>query len=285
MVPSRVNQGSFYALPQSPQLFKQILMVAGLEKYFQIAKCFRDEDLRADRQPEFTQLDMEMSFVEQEDIFNISEKVIKEIFKQAAGVDIKTPFVKISHKEAMEKYKTDKPDLRSGDEKYSFVWVVDFPLFKYNEADKRWESEHHPFTSPYKEDIKLLDDDPGKVRSSSYDLVINGAEIASGSIRINKKDLQRKIFEIINMPEDEINARFGFLLEAFEYGAPPHGGIAFGLDRLLTLITGDESIRDVIAFPKTQRALCPLTNAPSLVDGKQLTELGLVIKPSKKEVS
>ena len=285
LVPSRVNQGSFYALPQSPQLFKQILMVAGLEKYFQIAKCFRDEDLRADRQPEFTQLDMEMSFVEQEDIFNISEKVIKEIFKQAAGVDIKTPFVKISHKEAMEKYKTDKPDLRSGDEKYSFVWVVDFPLFKYNEADKRWESEHHPFTSPYKEDIKLLDDDPGKVRSSSYDLVINGAEIASGSIRINKKDLQRKIFEIINMPEDEINARFGFLLEAFEYGAPPHGGIAFGLDRLLTLITGDESIRDVIAFPKTQRALCPLTNAPSLVDGKQLTELGLVIKPSKKEVS
>jgi len=285
LVPSRVNQGSFYALPQSPQLFKQILMVAGLEKYFQIAKCFRDEDLRADRQPEFTQLDMEMSFVEQEDIFNISEKVIKEIFKQAAGVDIKTPFVKISHKEAMEKYKTDKPDLRSGDEKYSFVWVVDFPLFKYNEADKRWESEHHPFTSPYKEDIKLLDDDPGKVRSSSYDLVINGAEIASGSIRINKKDLQRKIFEIINMPEDEINARFGFLLEAFEYGAPPHGGIAFGLDRLLTLMTGAESIRDVIAFPKTQRALCPLTNAPSLVDGKQLTELGLVIKPSKKEVS
>ena len=285
LVPSRVNQGSFYALPQSPQLFKQILMVAGLEKYFQIAKCFRDEDLRADRQPEFTQLDMEMSFVEQEDIFNISEKVIKEIFKQAAGVDIKTPFVKISHKEAMEKYKTDKPDLRSGDEKYSFVWVVDFPLFKYNEEDKKWESEHHPFTAPYKEDIKLLDDDPGKVRSSSYDLVINGAEIASGSIRINKKDLQRKIFEIINMPEDEINARFGFLLEAFEYGAPPHGGIAFGLDRLLTLITGDESIRDVIAFPKTQRALCPLTNAPSLVDGKQLTELGLVIKPSKKEVS
>jgi aspartyl-tRNA synthetase len=285
LVPSRVNQGSFYALPQSPQLFKQILMVAGLEKYFQIAKCFRDEDLRADRQPEFTQLDMEMSFVEQEDIFNISEKVIRAIFKEAAGIEIEVPFKKISHKEALEKYKTDKPDLRNEDDKYSFVWVVDFPLFKYNEEDKRWESEHHPFTSPYIEDIELLDKDPARVRSSSYDLVINGVEIASGSIRINKKDLQKKIFEIINMPEEEINARFGFLLEAFDYGAPPHGGIAFGLDRLLTLITGDDSIRDVIAFPKTQRALCPLTNAPSIVDNKQLTELGLIIKPSKKEVS
>jgi len=215
----------------------------------------------------------------------MSEKVIKAIFEEAVGIEIKTPFIKISHKEAMEKYKTDKPDLRDDNEKYSFVWVVDFPLFKYNEEDKRWDSEHHPFTSPYKDDIGLLDTDPGKVRSSSYDLVINGVEIASGSIRINKKDLQKKIFKIINMPEDEINARFGFLLEAFEYGAPPHGGIAFGLDRLLTLITGDESIRDVIAFPKTQRALCPLTNAPSIVDNKQVTELGLVIKPSKKEVS
>ena len=284
LVPSRVNQGCFYALPQSPQLFKQILMVAGLDKYFQIAKCFRDEDLRADRQPEFTQLDMEMSFVEQEDIFNISEKVIKAVFKQAAGIDIQTPFLRMSYQETLEKYQTDKPDLRKDNEKYSFVWIVDFPLFKYNEEDKRWESEHHPFTSPCEDDIGLLDNNPGKVRSSSYDLVINGAEIASGSIRINKKELQKKIFEIINMPEDEIDARFGFLLEAFDYGAPPHGGIAFGLDRLLTLITGDDSIRDVIAFPKTQRALCPLTNAPSVVNSKQLTELGLSIKPSKKEV-
>ena len=284
LVPSRVNQGCFYALPQSPQLFKQILMVAGLDKYFQIAKCFRDEDLRADRQPEFTQLDMEMSFVEQEDIFNISEKVIKAVFKQAAGIDIQTPFPRMSYQETLEKYQTDKPDLRKDNEKYSFVWIVDFPLFKYNEEDKRWESEHHPFTSPCEDDIGLLDNNPGKVRSSSYDLVINGAEIASGSIRINKKELQKKIFEIINMPEDEIDARFGFLLEAFDYGAPPHGGIAFGLDRLLTLITGDDSIRDVIAFPKTQRALCPLTNAPSVVNSKQLTELGLSIKPSKKEV-
>ncbi|MCK5306813.1 MAG: aspartate--tRNA ligase [Candidatus Omnitrophica bacterium] len=281
LVPSRVNQGNFYALPQSPQLFKQILMVSGLDRYFQIVKCFRDEDLRADRQPEFTQLDMEMSFVSQDDIFKISENVIKAVFKEALDIEIKTPFLRLTHKESLEKYNTDKPDLREKGEGYKFVWIVDFPLFKYNEQEKRWESEHHPFTSPHEDDIEMLSKSPEGVRSSSYDLVINGVEVGSGSIRINKKELQKKIFEIINMPGDEVEARFGFLLEAFEYGAPPHGGVAFGIDRLLTLLTGDASIRDVIAFPKTQRATCPLTGAPSIVDKKQLDELSLEIKLKK----
>ncbi|MFA5039346.1 MAG: aspartate--tRNA ligase [Candidatus Omnitrophota bacterium] len=277
LVPSRVNPGKFFALPQSPQLFKQLLMVSGFDRYFQIAKCFRDEDLRADRQPEFTQLDLEMSFVEEEDIYSLSEALFALVLKQLKGVEIKTPFPRLTYREAMEKYGSDKPDLRQNKEdpgEFSFLWVVDFPLFKYDDEQKRWDSEHHPFTAPHPEDMALLSSqDLSGVRSRSYDLVLNGSEIASGSIRIHDQGLQRRIFEILRIPDEEIDARFGFLLEAFKYGAPPHGGIAFGLDRILSLVFGTESIRDLIAFPKTQKAVCPLSQAPSEVSEKQLKEL------------
>jgi len=406
LVPSRLNPGKFYALPQSPQLFKQILMVSGFDRYFQIARCFRDEDLRRDRQPEFTQLDVEMSFVDENDIFALSEGVIKQIFKDVSGIDIMTPFPRIKYAEALERFGTDKPDMRFGMElvvlsdilkntkfkifkenlekgrsayainakgrgdmpramlealiarakdygaaglayfkcdkekltsnidkffakeeldslrdraratdgdlilivcdkkeiahaalsglrleiaredglidenKYNLLWVTDFPLFKYDEEGKRWASEHHPFTACKEEDIPLLDgEDLGAVRARSYDLVINGAEIASGSIRINKKDLQEKIFKTIGLGKQETEKRFGFLMEAFKYGAPPHGGIAFGLDRFAAIFAKSSTIRDVIAFPKTQKATCPMTGAPADVDEKQLKELH--IKKSK----
>jgi len=400
LVPSRLNPGKFYALPQSPQLFKQILMVAGLDKYFQIVRCFRDEDLRKDRQPEFTQLDMEMSFVEEDDIFTICEGLLKEIFKDASGVEIKTPFSRLKHEEALERFGSDKPETRFGmelvnltdifqntnfkvfkknlevggkiyainakgyatisrskldglidkakeygaaglayfkcekgklasniekyfekteldlvrertksedgdlilivcdsreialgvlgslrldigneanlidEKKFDFTWIVDFPLFKFNKEENRWDSEHHPFTSCQKSDEKYLDTkDLARIRARSYDLVINGAEIASGSIRIHRGDLQAKIFKIIGLEKEEAKKRFGFLMEAFQYGAPPHGGIAFGLDRFVTLFTGSKTIRDVIAFPKTQKAVSLLTGAPQEVDEKQLREL------------
>lgn len=278
LVPSRLNPGKFFALPQSPQLFKQLLMVAGFDRYFQIARCFRDEDLRADRQPEFTQIDLEMSFCDEDDIFTLSEKLMQDIFKKALDVDLEIPFKRLSYKEAMSKYKSDKPDLRESKDGYCFVWVIGFPLFKYNEEEKRWDSEHHPFTAPKKEDIKILDSDPSKVRACSYDLVLNGNEIGSGSIRIHQKDLQSKIFQLLKIEEEEINERFGFLLKAFEYGAPPHGGIAFGIDRLLAIMSGSDTIRDVIAFPKTQKAFCPMTNAPSSVKNKQLKELNISVE-------
>lgn len=277
LVPSRLNPGEFFALPQSPQLFKQILMVSGLDKYYQIVKCFRDEDLRADRQPEFTQLDMEMSFVEEEDVFDLTERMFKIIFKELKGIEIKIPFARMTHKEAMEKYKSDKPDLRKEQaQDFAFVWIVDFPLFKYNKDEKRWESEHHPFTSFLEEDAKLLEGkDLGKVRSRSYDLVLNGNEIGSGSVRIHKQDVQQKIFDIIGFNQEEAQKRFGFLLKAFQYGAPPHAGVAYGIDRLVAIITGLDSIRDTIAFPKTQKGNCLLTDAPAEVDAKQLKDLGL----------
>lgn len=406
LVPSRVNPGMFYALPQSPQLFKQILMVSSLDRYFQIAKCFRDEDLRADRQPEFTQFDLEMSFVTEEDIYGIGEGLMRRIFKESIGVDLKMPFPRLKYSEAMARYGCDKPDTRFGlelvqitdivkgssfkvfqevikkggraiainakgcgnysrgqvdeliefvkeygakglanfkvvsgaltsqidkfftkeelaainkclggadgdmifivadkekiaydsmanlrkllgkrlnliDEKrFDLLWVTDFPLFKYNDEEKRWESEHHPFTSVHPDDIKLLEEGKGleKVRSRSYDMVINGTEIGSGSIRIHDGKLQELIFKTIGINDSEAKMRFGFLLDAFKYGAPPHGGFAFGLDRLMTFLLGCDSIRDVIAFPKTQRAFCPMTSAPSVVDEKQLNELGIKIK-------
>jgi aspartyl-tRNA synthetase len=405
LVPSRLNPGKFYALPQSPQLFKQILMVSGCEKYFQIAKCFRDEDLRADRQPEFTQLDIEMSFVDEIDIFEVCEALLKYVFKKIKGLDIKTPFPKLTYEEAMSKFGTDKPDVRFGleisevkdvfkgtnfnvfktviesggsvfglnakglskmsrkdlddliafaqengakglayfkftdkgiespilkffdkarvellagrlnckkgdlalmiadsdrrkaqevmgvlrlhiakignikmDEGFKFLWVTSFPLLKYNEEEKRWESEHHPFTACKEEDMAYLEKEPQRAQARAYDLVINGVEIGSGSIRIHKKDVQERIFKVIGISKEEAARRFGFLLEAFTYGAPPHGGIAFGLDRWLTLFIGSNTIRDVIPFPKTQKALCLLTNAPSDVDEKQLEELNLRLR-------
>lgn len=397
LVPSRMYPGKFFALPQSPQLFKQILMVAGFERYFQIAKCFRDEDLRADRQPEFTQIDMEMSFVEEEDILNITEGLIKYIFSKVLGYELRVPFLRLNYKEAIDRYGSDKPDLRwalelrditdcvrdiefrvfkgvtvkalivpngssfsrkqlddlvkwaqmqgakglawikdNGEgpvqrfltediknklnikkgeiyliiadkpkivnsvlaalrqkiardlvlepkESFSFCWVVDFPLFQYNEEEKRLDSEHHPFTAPKPEDMGFLDKDPLKVRAASYDLVLNGYEVGSGSIRIHQPELQHKIFELLKLSPQKIKDRFGFFIEALEYGAPPHGGIAPGLDRLVMIMTGLESIRDVIAFPKTQRAICPLTDSPSTVSPRQLKELGLQIENNSRQ--
>lgn len=273
LVPSRLNPRKFYALPQSPQLFKQILMVGGIDKYYQIVRCFRDEDLRKDRQPEFTQLDMELSFVEEGDIFSLTEDMIIYIFHKVLGIDIKSPFLRISHKEAIEKYGTDKPDIGEGD--YRFLWVVDFPLFKYNDEEQRWQSCHHPFTSPRGEDISFLDKDLAKIRARSYDLVLNGEEIGSGSIRIHSSSLQKKIFQILGISGENAEKKFGFLLRAFQYGVPPHGGVAFGLDRLYTIISGSSSIREVIAFPKTQKGICPLSDAPSYVEGAQLKELNV----------
>ncbi len=283
LVPSRANLGQFFALPQSPQLFKQILMVAGIEKYYQIAKCFRDEDLRADRQPEFTQLDIEMSFINEEDIFSLAEGLMKLIFKELKNIDLPTPFPRISYAQALERYKSDKPDLRPELKMdFAFCWVVDFPLFKFNPEEKRWESEHHPFTAPAQEDLEKLEQAPDQVKSRSYDLVLNGMELGSGSIRIHRQPLQEKIFNIIGLQKEEVQQRFGFLLEAFQFGAPPHGGVAFGLDRLLAILSAESSIREVITFPKNSNAFCPLTSAPSEVEDKQLKELGLTIRKGGK---
>lgn len=283
LVPSRLNPGQFYALPQSPQLFKQILMVAGIDRYYQIAKCFRDEDLRADRQPEFTQLDLEMSFVDEEDVFSLTERLIRSIIKEIKGIDIKIPFSRLSFSEAQSKYRTDKPDLRKElNSNFAFAWIKDFPLFKYNEEEKRWESEHHPFTAPHPEDLEFLEKEPRRVRARSYDLVLNGMEIGSGSIRIHNSQLQETIFKLIDIDKRNAQRRFGFLLEALRFGAPPHGGIALGLDRLLAILADEASIREVITFPKTQKAFCPLTGAPSQVEQRQLKELNLSIKTKKE---
>ncbi|MFA5177394.1 MAG: aspartate--tRNA ligase [Candidatus Omnitrophota bacterium] len=282
LVPSRLNPGQFYALPQSPQLFKQILMVAGIERYYQVAKCFRDEDLRADRQPEFTQLDLEMSFISEEDVYAIIETLMFRIFKELKGVELKIPFPRITFSESQEKYKTDKPDLRKDfNTEFAFAWVTDFPLFKFNAEEKRWESEHHPFTAPAQSGLAELEKSPDKVKSRSYDLVLNGVELGSGSIRIHNQELQEKIFKIIGIGKEEAAKRFGFLLEAFQFGAPPHGGFAFGIDRLLSILAGETSIREVITFPKTSAGVCPLTGAPSDVDEKQLKELNLTVKKGR----
>ncbi len=402
LVPSRVNAGKFYALPQSPQLFKQLLMMAGMDRYYQIVKCFRDEDLRADRQPEFTQIDMELSFVDEEQIIDITEGMIAALFQETLELDVKPPFSRITYDEAMDRFGTDRPDTRFGMElvdlteiaadcsfkvfrtvadkggtvrglnakgcssfsrkelddltdfavqfgakglawvkmkadgewqspiakfftdeeresiagaldaeegdllffgadrkstvfqvlselrvelahrldllqtdRFEFTWVTDFPLVEYDEKEKRFQALHHPFTSPKEEDLDKLEIDPAAVYSRAYDLVLNGCEIGGGSIRIHQKDVQMKTLKAIGMDEQEAQDKFGFLLKALDLGAPPHGGIAFGLDRLLMLITGSSSIRDVIAFPKTQKATCPLTEAPASVARKQLTELYL----------
>jgi aspartyl-tRNA synthetase len=285
LVPARLNPGHFYALPQSPQLFKQLLMVSGMDRYYQIVKCFRDEDLRADRQPEFTQIDMEMSFVEEEDVYGITERMFQKVLKDVKGLDIPIPFPRMTHAEAKANYNSDKPDIRkdkADKNEFAFLWVTEFPLFKWSEEEKRWDSEHHPFTSVHPDDVAKLDGkDLSNIRSRAYDLVLNGNEIGSGSIRIHRREIQNRIFEIIGLEQAEIEARFGFLLRAFEYGAPPHAGVAYGLDRLVAILMGLDSIRDTIAFPKTQRGNCPLTDAPSVVDDKQLRELGVVALKKK----
>ena len=406
LVPSRLHQNGFYALPQSPQLFKQILMVSGIDKYFQIVRCFRDEDPRADRQAEFTQIDVEMSFVNSNDVIGVHENMTARVWKRILDVDVPLPMRRMSYSEAMDDYGTDRPDLRfdmklkaisdlakqstfkvftstiekggivkglcaPGGEKYSrsdiektltsfvgdygakglawskvkaedgklsllggcakffspelqqqliecfeaksndlllfvadneeaankalaplrrklardlklydesrfeFIWIVDFPLFEWNEDHKRYDSLHHPFTSPVEEDLPKLDTDPANICSQAYDIVVNGSEIGGGSIRIHDPKVQQKVFDLLNISRQQAQQRFGFFLKALEYGAPPHGGIAFGLDRIIMLLTGTDNIRDVIAFPKTQRGQCLLTDAPSEVDQKQLDELNL----------
>ncbi|MBM3232056.1 aspartate--tRNA ligase [Candidatus Pacearchaeota archaeon] len=284
VVPSRVHPGKFYALPQSPQLFKQLFMVAGMEKYFQIARCMRDEDLRADRQPEFTQLDVEMSFVDQEDVFIVVEKLMKHLFKKILNKDLHTPFRRITYADAMKRYNSDKPDLRKETkEEFVFSWVVDFPLFEYSEEEKKYVAAHHPFCMP--NDLKLFEKDPTKVKGKTYDLVLNGTELLSGSIRVHNPELQMKIFEVLGISKKEAEEKFGFLLNAFSYGAPPHGGFAIGLDRFIQILIGAPSIREVIAFPKNSDARDVMLDAPSELGKKQLEEahIKLDIKETKKK--
>ena len=409
LVPSRVHPGSFYALPQSPQLFKQLLMLSGFDRYMQIARCFRDEDLRADRQPDFTQIDLEMSFVEADDVMAMNEGFIKRLFKETLDFDVQLPLPRITWQDAMDRYGSDKPDtrfdmeltdlsdcvkncgfsvfrnalaaggsvrcivakgatahfsrkeidalgefvktykakglawmnwkpdglqspiakfltedemnaikakanfeqgdvmfivadknpvvwaalgalrLKLGDKlglidpkKFNLLWVVEFPLLEWSEEENRFVAMHHPFTSPMDEDLPLLDTDPGKVRAKAYDIVLNGNEIGGGSIRIHSTELQAKMFDVIGLSKEQAEARFKFLLEALKYGTPPHGGLAYGLDRVTMLICGAQSIRDVIAFPKVQNASCPLTNAPDPVDAKQLEELHIAVVPEEE---
>jgi aspartyl-tRNA synthetase len=415
LVPSRLNPGQFYALPQSPQQFKQILMVAGIERYFQLARCYRDEDLRADRQPEFTQIDIEMSFIDREDIYNLVEGLLKRIWKVALNVDVPTPFRRIPFQEALDRYGIDKPDTRFGMEivdfteefrasgfkvfsgavanggvvkavnakglagatqgqmdamtetaksfgakglayikveggewkspivkffsdaeksalakkltieegdlilfaadqwltaceilgkirlyaaevlknhgklnipsnRFDFLWVVDFPLLSFDKEQNRWYSSHHPFTAPVAEDIPLLKTEPRKVRGQHYDVVVNGVELGGGSIRIHQPELQKTVFEdVLQIPPGETQLRFGYMLEAFKYGAPPHGGIALGFDRLNAILCGTPSIRDVIAFPKTAKGTCLMTDSPSAASPRQLRDLHIEIKAAKKE--
>lgn len=285
LVPSRNYPGKFYALPQSPQQYKQMLMVAGFEKYFQIVRCFRDEDQRGDRQAEFTQLDVEMSFVSEEDVLNLMEELVKQVMQDIGG-DYKMAFDKfprLTYDEAMEKYHSDRPDLRKdkNDKKeLAFAWVVDFPMFEYKEGDKRWAAAHHPFTAIRDEDLGKLGDKSklGEIKAKQYDLVLNGNEVAGGSIRTTEPEILKKVFMALKHSEKDIQAKFGHLLEAFKYGVPPHGGIAFGLDRLVMVLAGEESIREVIALPKTSDNRDPLMDSPSEVSQEQLNELNLKIR-------
>lgn len=408
LVPSRIHHGKFYALPQSPQIFKQLLMISGFDRYIQIVKCFRDEDLRADRQPEFTQIDLEMSFVEAEDVMNVNEGFLKRLFKDTLGIDLKTPFPRVPYSEAMRRFGSDKPDMRFGLEltdisdfaagcsfaifanavkeggavraiaapaghftrkeidkltefvktqggsgmawiavgeneirssvskvltadeiaeiikltnakagdlicivsgksgvvytalgalrcelakkldmidnsKFEFLWVTEFPLLEYSEEEQRYVAMHHPFTSPVPDDVDKLKTDPGAVRANAYDIVLNGYEIGGGSIRIHDRELQQEMFNALGFTEEAAQERFGFLLDAFKYGAPPHGGLAYGLDRLAMLICGTDNIKDTIAFPKVQNASCLMSSAPDFVEDKQLAELSISIVPEEKE--
>ncbi|MFA5061797.1 MAG: aspartate--tRNA ligase [Patescibacteria group bacterium] len=281
VVPSRLHTGKFYVLPQSPQQFKQLLMVGGMERYFQIARCFRDEDQRGDRQPEFTQLDFEMSFVTQEDILKYTEAMFIEMIKSVTPEKhiSKTPFPRLTYKESMDKYGSDKPDLRkdkNDPNELAFCWILDFPMFEKDE-EGNIQAMHHPFCSVKEEDKKLLDKDPMKVRADSYDLVLNGYELSSGSIRIHQRELQKKIFDILKISEEEQKKRFGHMLEAFTFGAPPHGGFAPGIDRIVMLLTNEPNIREVIAFPKTGDARDLMMDAPSELPEKALKEAHIKI--------
>jgi aspartyl-tRNA synthetase len=283
IVPSRLHAGKFYVLPQSPQQFKQLLMVGGMERYFQIARCFRDEDQRGDRQPEFTQLDFEMSFVAQEDILQYTEEMFIKMVQEIAPEKhmSTTPFPRLTYKESMDKYGNDKPDLRkdkNDPNELAFCWILDFPMFEKDE-EGNIQAMHHPFCAVKEEDKELLDSDPMKVRADSYDLVLNGYELSSGSIRIHRKELQKKIFDILKIGEEEQNKRFGHMLEAFAFGAPPHGGFAPGIDRIIMLLAGEPNIREVIAFPKTGDARDLMMDAPSELPEKSLKEAH--IKPLK----
>ena len=281
IVPSRNFAGKFYALPQSPQLFKQLSQVAGFDKYIQIARCFRDEDLRSDRQPEFTQIDVEMSFVEQEDMINLIEDMLKKLFKDVLNVNIKTPFPRLSHEESIKKYGNDSPDLRKKGEKFAFCWVTDFPLFEHSAEDNRYKSIHHPFTMPQTKKNKL--DFNEKSKSFAYDVVLNGVEIGGGSIRIHDSEIQEKVFDLLKISKKEAKDKFGFLLEALNYGAPPHGGIALGFDRIMQLMLDEESIRETIAFPKNKEARDVMIEAPSEIDKKQLKEVHIEAKGKKEK--
>lgn len=283
IVPSRLHPGKFFVLPQSPQQFKQLLMVGGVGRYFQIAKAMRDEDQRGDRQPEFTQLDLEMSFVDQEDILSLNEAMVIEMVEELMPEHhiSKKPFPRLTYQEAMEKYGTDKPDLRedkNDDKELAFSWIVDFPMFEEDEGVIA--AVHHPFTAPNPDDEGKLESDPVSVRAQAYDLALNGFEIGSGSIRIARADLQQKIFEILGMEKSEIESRFGHMLEAFRYGTPPHGGFAYGFDRLLMVLAGEPNIREVIAFPKTGDARDPLMGAPSEISTDKLKDAH--IKPTEE---
>jgi len=287
LVPSRLQPGEFYALPQAPQQLKQLLMVAGLEKYFQLARCFRDEDLRGDRQPEFTQLDVEMSFVEQEDVLSLIEELYIKIVQQLVSFDKKLaksltfkPFKRLEHQEAIKNYNSEQPDLRNDKKdphELAFAWILNWPLFSWNDEEKRYDPNHHIFTAPQEKDLALLDKDPLKVHSWQYDLVLNGQEIGGGSLRIYRRETQEKIFKLVGLNEQEIEEKFGHLLKAFEYGTPPHGGIALGIDRLLGILFNEPSIREVMAFPKTGDARDLTMSAPSPVKSEQLRELHIKV--------
>ena len=343
LVPSRIHPGSFYALPQSPQIFKQLLMCSGYDRYFQIVKCFRDEDLRADRQPEFTQMDMELSFVDVDDVIDINERLLAHLFKDVLDIDVQLPIQRMTWQEAMDRFGSDKPDIRFGMElvnvtetvkdsefmteeetaalikamagengdlllfaadknkvvwdvlgalrlelarqmelldknEYKFLWITEFPLLEWSDEQNRFTAMHHPFTMPMEEDLQYIDSDPGRVRAKAYDIVLNGNEIGGGSVRIFNQEIQSKMFEVLGFTPEQAQEQFGFLLNAFKYGVPPHAGLAYGLDRLVMLMAKQDSIRDVIAFPKVKDASDLMTEAPERVDPKQLEELGLELE-------
>ena len=277
VVPSRLQKGKFYALAQAPQQYKQLLMISGVEKYYQIARAFRDEDLRADRQFEHTQIDLEMAFVEREDILNLIEKMIIKVADKLGKKIEKKPFPKLTYAEAMSKHKTDKPNLNTSKDNLSFLWVIDFPLLEWDKEAKKYTFAHNPFASPIPEEVDNLmkEKDVGKIKSLQFDLVCNGEEVGSGSIRITDPKVQRKAFKLMGYTETEIDEQFGHLLSAYEYGAPPHGGVALGLDRLTALFAAEKNIREVIAFPVSSSGQTSVMNAPSEVDVKTLSEFGL----------